>query len=412
MRVQPAIAASTVVIGVDLAKRSLVAMALHGDGRRTKPRKFKNELEGFEGLLAFCEESAADSGGFVVAFEPTGHYGEPLVQWLMDEGVALYQVQPLHTKRAKELFDGTRRKTDAKDALVIAELCRRGTARPYAPLDGPFAELRVLARQREQLVKRRGQILNRLHRHLDVVFPELTRHFHRLDSAGCRYILKTAPLPRDILEHCPKDLAEGLRRATRGALDAAARVEQLRQAAARSKGVSRATRSHRVALAQGLDELAYVGSHIAKVERIMKSVLAEVDYAPRLLSIPNLGEITAAILLAEFGDLREYRVAKQLIAMAGLDLVEHSSGNKKGRRHISRRGRRYVRQILYLAVLRLGWRVFGEHRRRLVEVNKLPATKAAVANMCRLLRIIHALVRDDVDFDVEHPALRAPEAAA
>ena len=408
MRAQSAISADVVVIGIDLAKKSFVAVGLPGSGQRTKPRKCENRRRGFESLLEFAGEISKDQAGFVVAFEPTGHYGESLTHWLMDEGVPLYQVQPLHTKRAKELFDGTRRKTDAKDAAVVAELCRRGVGRPFSPPDGAFAELRVLARQREQLVKRRSQLQNRLHRHLDVVFPELVSCFYKLNSSGCRYILSTAPTPQDLLDACPLELATGLRTASKGALGEPL-VEQLREAARDSSGISRGLSAHRLAIRQSTAELEDVEQRVLAVEAQMHVELMKVDYAQRLLSIPRLGATTAAILLAEFGDLRSYRVAKQLIAMAGLDLIEQSSGDRKGRRHISRRGRRYARQILYLAVLRLGWNVLSEARRRLVEENKLPPTKAAVANMCRLLKIIHALVRDDVDFDA---SMHQPSAEA
>ena len=132
----------------------------------------------------------------------------------------------------------------------------------------------------------------------------------------------------------------------------------------------------------------------------MLEQLAAVPYAQRMLSIPRLGALTAATLLGELGDLRDYNHAAQLIKMAGLDRVESSSGQHKGKRHISRRGRRYARQMLYLAALRLGGGVLAGPRDRMVEVHKKEPTKAAVANMCRLLRILHALVRDDVDFDL------------
>lgn len=398
------IAADVTVVGIDIAKRSFVAVAQAGDGTVSKARTFRMSREGFDKFMAWSSTAPR----WVAAFEPTGHYGEPLVNWLMDEGVALFQVQPVLTKRSKELLDGTRRKTDAKDAAVVAELCRRGIAKPFAPLESPFAELRVLSRHREQLVKRKSQLQNRLHWQLDVMFPEVIPLFYRLDSAACRALLESAPTPAEVLAADPAELAERLRSASRGA-HGAALVEQIRAAAETSVGVTRGTSARRLAIQQLLAELGEVTARIETAEDEMFRRLDDVDYAPRLLSVPRLGKLTAAILLAEFGDFRNYRLAKQLIAMAGLDLVEQSSGERRGHRHISRRGRRYARQILYLAVLRLGWTVLSEPRRRLVEENKLAPTKAAVANISRLLRILHALVRDNVDFDA---AKHAPKEEA
>ncbi len=390
-----------VVVGVDIAKRNFVAVRLLGDGSWSRAKTYDNSGPGFS---RFYEDASGAEAPYIVAVEPTGHYGERFLQWLTDRAVAVHQVQPVHTKRAKELFDGTKRKTDAKDARVIAELCRRGLAKPHLPLEGPFAELRILARHREGLVKRRAQVLQRLHYRLDVVFPEFLEHFYELNSNACLELLRLAPSPQDFLQHDPSALVEAARRVSRGRLGADL-VAAVRDAAARTSGITRGTASHAMAIQQGVAELQTLSEHIGTAESCMKALLSEVDYAGNLLSVPRLGAVTVAILLGEFGDFRNYDTARQLIAMAGLDLIEQSSGQRKGRRYISRRGRRYARQVLYLAALRLGWNVLAEPRRRLVEDNKVAPIKATVANMSRLLRILHALVRDDAQFDA---SLHAP----
>ena len=131
----------------------------------------------------------------------------------------------------------------------------------------------------------------------------------------------------------------------------------------------------------------------------MAEVLKRVPYARLLRTIPRLGVVTLATLLGELGDLKGYNHSKQLIVMAGLDLVEISSGVHQGHHHISRRGSAYARQMLYLAALRVGSGVMAEPRRRQVEGAKKAPTKAAVANMARLLRVMFALVRDGQPFD-------------
>lgn len=399
-RHSPPVATDTLVVGVDMAKRSFVAVQQAGDGRFSKARKFENGATGF---ASFCEQVREDGAAFVVAMEPTGHYGERFLHWLTDRDIPVFQVQPVHTNRAKELFDGTPRKTDAKDARVIADLCRRGIAKRYIRLAEPFCDLRILTRHREGLVKRRGQLLQRLHHRLDVVFPEVLGHFYKLNSSACLELLRHAPTPAEVLAMDPEELAQNLRVVSKGQVGLE-RVLAVRAAAETSSGVTRGAAVHAMAIRQGVEELRVLGKSIKEAERALKSAFSRVDYGPNLLSIPHLGEITAAILLGELGDLRNYKTARQLVAMAGLDLLEKSTGEKKGRRYISRRGRRYARQILYLAVLRLGWQVLAEPRRHLVEDLRLPPTKAAVANMCRLLRILHALVRDNAFFDASHIA--------
>jgi transposase len=370
-------------------------------------------MAGFEKLKAYAESWTQRLGakGYVVAMEPTGHYGEPLAAWLRARGIEVYAVQPLKTRRAKELYDGTRRKTDDKDAFVVGELCRRGLGSPWRVPSGPFAALRVLTRRREQLVQHRRRLVNRLHRHRDVVFPELRELFRNLVGRASRWVLRHAVTPAAVLELGIEALSEELSRASRGQLGRA-RGEALVAAALRSVGVAEATEAHGLAITQLLDELEEVLRRLAEVERRMKIELARVPYAGRLLTVPGFGAIMVATLVGEFGDLRDYRVARQLIKMAGLDLVEDSSGERQGHHHISRRGRRYARQMLYMAALTAGRVALSGRRRRLVEERNKPAPKAAIANACALLRIAHALVRDDVAFDAARHTARGEVAMA
>lgn len=392
-----------VVVGIDVAKEEQTAVAVSGAEQEAKPLKFGFHQEGFEKLVRYASEAVRrrEARRFVAAMEPTGHYGLPLATWLEERGVEVWSVQPLHTSRAKELFDGTRRKTDAKDARVIADLCRRGRSVRYPVARGPFAELKVLCRQREQWVKRRSQVVNRLHRHLDVVFPELRRIFSDLEGRTSVWVLQNAPTPSDVLALGDEKLWEAFRRVGRGQA-CRERLEKLEAAARTSVGIREGLEGHRLAIRQLLDELKWVNARKGEVERMIFERFAEVPYAGRLVSLPRLGRITAATLLGEFGDLRSYSHPRQLIKMAGLDLVEHSSGERKGRRYISRRGRRYARQLLYMAALRLGGRggALEVPRTRMVEgPKKVKPVKAAVANMCRLLRILHAIARDGVGFE-------------
>ena len=84
-----------------------------------------------------------------------------------------------------------------------------------------------------------------------------------------------------------------------------------------------------------------------KIEEISKD-LPEVK---KLVKIKGFGLKTASIIIAELGDLNNYNDAKQVIKMAGLSLVEHSSGKHKGKVKISKRGRSTLRKTLYLVMV-------------------------------------------------------------
>lgn len=92
-------------------------------------------------------------------------------------------------------------------------------------------------------------------------------------------------------------------------------------------------------------------SHFQQIEAALAQALEGTGLASYLLSIPGIGVITAAGFLAEVGDLSHYEHWRQLQKLAGLNLVEDSSGQKKGARVISKRGRRGLRNLLYQASL-------------------------------------------------------------
>lgn len=259
---------------------------------------------------------------------------------------------------------------------------------------------RICSHRREQLVKQRSQTTNRLHRHLDETFPELLPLFRGRLSRTVLTLLEVASSPLALLDLPESRLVELINAGSRGQLGAD-RAREIRDAARASVGTTRAAEAHRLAIVQLVADTRHVRAQIAVVEREMRACLEKVPYASLLLSIPRLGAVTVATLLGEFGDLRRYDRAAKLIKQAGLDLVEASSGKRKGQRHISRRGRRYARQMLFLAALRVRVGHFAAARARLEERGKEPMV-AAVANMCRLLRVMHALVRDEASYDPAH----------
>jgi transposase len=77
-------------------------------------------------------------------------------------------------------------------------------------------------------------------------------------------------------------------------------------------------------------------------------------YAPHtqhlLRSIPGIGAVSAACLVAHIGDIRRFSSPEKLVAFIGLDYRVHQSGTSiKGRGFISKRGNRYLRAILFNA---------------------------------------------------------------
>ena len=101
------------------------------------------------------------------------------------------------------------------------------------------------------------------------------------------------------------------------------------------------------------DLRAMLDTHVGDLERRIESVIAQEERSAtkaRLLrSIPGIGPVCAAILIAEMPELGRM-TADEAAAMTGLAPVPHDSGTMRGRRAIAGK-RRALRNVLFQAAL-------------------------------------------------------------
>ncbi|WP_229745693.1 transposase, partial [Pullulanibacillus pueri] len=69
-----------------------------------------------------------------------------------------------------------------------------------------------------------------------------------------------------------------------------------------------------------------------------------------LISLPGIGDISAALFIGEFGDISRFSNHKKVNAFIGIDIRRYQSGKYTGQDHINKRGNPKGRRILYLIV--------------------------------------------------------------
>ena len=109
-----------------------------------------------------------------------------------------------------------------------------------------------------------------------------------------------------------------------------------------------------------------------------------------LISIPGIGQLTAARLLAEIGDISTFDDAPQLAAYAGLNPKGFRSGSSVHKKtHISKQGRAFLRYILYMPaiVARHHNPIIMEFCKRLAD-RRLAEMAIVVAAMWKLIHIV------------------------
>ena len=367
------------------------------NGAEGESLPFWNNGRGFQEFWERISTAARTHGleEIIVGFESTGPYMEPLVQFLRNKKcVRLVQVNPMHTKRLKELSGNSPLKTDRKDPKVIADIIELGHALTVVIPEGPAAELRRLTQGRERTIASRTRLFNQLQSLLVISFPEFLQVMKDVKTASAQHLLRHYPTAQEIVALGEPALAALLRKVSRGKLKPD-RARALFEAASETMGVREGRSSMLLEIRLMLDTIATYDRFIDGVEAEMVRHLEQIPYSRVILSLKGIGPVTAAGLIGEVGDFTKFGTISEIMKLAGLDLYEVSSGKHRGKLRISKRGRPLIRKLLYLAALstiRKGGVMHEWYHRALGR--GMMKTKALVAVSRKLLGVIFALVRD------------------
>ncbi|MGD0237849.1 MAG: IS110 family transposase [Syntrophorhabdales bacterium] len=390
----------TLIATVDIGMTTNTGYCTTIDGRDIKPFRFENSREGFEKFWHMIVASKTRFGcsDVMVGYESTGPYAEPLAHYLMEKPVTMVQVNPLHTKRIKEVNDNSPLKTDDKDPRVIGDVLRLGHALSVVVPEGDAAHLRRLNNARERHVGERTALLNQLQQLVFLIFPEFKKVFNDVTIKTARHILKNYTTPERIGSLHKDELGEEMRRRSMGKFRVK-EAELLISLARDTVGIKEGVAGIVLDIQHILVQLQVVNGFVEEIETEMAKTLERIPCSARILSMKGLGVVTVGGLIGEVGDFSKFRTQAEIMKLAGLDLYEISSGKRKGQRRISKRGRSLLRKILYnaaVATIRKNGIMCGYYARLIGR--GMVRTSALIVIAKKLLRIIHAMLRDDRDY--------------
>lgn len=255
-----------------------------------------------------------------------------LVDTLVDAEIPVVPIHPNKLKAARERYSSSGAKSDPGDAYILADLLRTDGHRfsELAPLSEATRALRALVRSRDDLVKSKVALTNQLASQLAVFWPGAAAIFYRLDSDIALAFLERYPTPEAAAHLGEGRLQAFLKRnAYSGRKPTAELLAKLQSA---PQGRVGATESE----ARGECVKALVGAltvllpQIAQLEGAIAAALAEHPDGALFQSFPRAGEVNAAQLLAEIGDVRERFPSDDVLAMeAGVVPVTRRSGKVK-----------------------------------------------------------------------------------
>jgi len=395
------------VVGVDAGKFEHAMVVRPRGGRDTKPLLFRTSREGFEKATAAILAAAgpgATPPDVLVGIEFAGTYGFTFAHFLHQQGFPVVSVLPAHTKKWKEVVHNSGLKTDAKDAVGITDLVAQGHFVSFPFLDSVYADLRYLVSTRERLSLLRRGAITRLKATLEVVFPEYERIFVQITKPTALAVLKKYPCP-DALLAAPKRQVMKLLRDVSNSHLGAARYDKLLEAAKNTLALTGTDRVLKDEVPMLIELIETYTAQTDQVERLMRETLDCTPEAPYLLSIPGVAPVTAAVFLGSIGDPQAYESSKQVLRVAGLTLVERSSGMLKGQKRISKRGRPVFRRHAYIFAVRSVRQggLFRAEYEALCARNGGRKIAALTAVSRSALRLMFSIARDQRMYSSEAP---------
>jgi transposase len=303
-------------------------------GRKLATARLPEGVEGIARLHALIARHGGpdlEAGQVVVGIETDRG---PWVQALIGSGYQVFAINPRQVNRFKDRYGTSGAKSDKGDAHALADMVRidRSQLRAVAGDSEQAQAVKVVARAHQTLIWERTRATVRLRTALREYFPAALTAYAELtlSRADTLELLVKAPTPQAAARLSRAQIRAALKRAHRhraedkaAAIQAALRTPHLGQ----PEVVTAAYAATVSALAQVIQAL---NTQITALEEQVKTHFRAHPDAETYLSMPGIGEITGARVLAEFGDdPTRYASAKARKNYAGTSPITRASGKSK-----------------------------------------------------------------------------------
>ena len=371
------------VFGIDVSKASS-EVAILVNGERVHSYTMPNDIIGFSHLLKDLKTVSNPE----IIFEATGVYSRRLQAFLEENSYDYTRLNPLE---AKKQLDSLRVR---KTTYVQEEV---------------YQNLHDLSRFYQNLTEDIVRTKNRLHKVLQVAFPEIENLLSTPTGEQYWNLVSIFPTKHWVLELSEVELKETIRNST------SKRISENRVGNLAEKLVGLAKQSYSAISKTSpmIEEVKYNAQELIRLtnrrEQVLQQLIALAEPLPEyeiLLSIPGIAETTATSIIGELGDIRRFKSANQINAFIGIDLKHYESGDFLGQEHITKRGNPYARKIMYKCIHNIASAShtnpchiadFYEKRKR---QSQTTSTKPhTIASIHRLIRTMYYLIMHNKLYD-------------
>ena len=332
------------IVGIDIGKNHHEASIVSPEGKQIGPSlRFATTHKGADSLMSFIFKNIGNSP-CVFGMEATGHYWYPIYSFLKAKGYTIYVINPIQSDSLRKMYI-RQTKNDSIDSFLIAEVIRFG-----------------------QFGTTSMGILEKY------LTPE------NIENA-----------PIDELFEITKDKSHN--RLTK------AKAISIKEAAADTFGIKIAQDAFSFQLKQLIDRMNFLDKQIEALDCQILEYYEKFDCY--LHTIPGIGMIGAATILAEIGDISRFKNSSSLIAFAGIDPTVRQSGEfNSTHNHMSKRGSPYLRHAIFLAATTCSFHnspLNAYYKKKRDQGKHHLTATGAVAR--KLTTVIYAVLRDSKPYE-------------
>ncbi|MCE7736987.1 MAG: IS110 family transposase [Candidatus Heimdallarchaeota archaeon] len=339
---------ASMYVGIDISKKNIDVCQMYVDGKVMNKFRITSDLVGFKQLI----KSIPKNEDPLFAMESTGPFSGNLENYLKSKGYKL--CNGFELSRLREAF-AYKIKNDDMDAWVLAQAARLNVLK-HSSTESEYTYLRDVLERYYDLKDRKTSIVNQLHANLVVTFPEMDEMFYSIASNASIAILEHYQTAEQFLSASNTKIRE-IVLGNKGKMSIS-KIEKMKKLCKES-----------VAWKTGRFAREIIKSQIREIQIIMKEIITHLNLLDEyvdltfpkeiklLRSVPGVGKITATYMLAVMGDPNRFdpdkdgNGAKRISSFVGFSVIEYSSGARKSKYGLNKRGNSKLRGLLYMAAL-------------------------------------------------------------
>ena len=385
------------IVGIDIGKNHHEASIVSPEGKQIgRSLRFATTHKGADSLMSFIFKNIGNSP-CVFGMEATGHYWYPIYSFLKAKGYTIYVINPIQSDSLRKMYI-RQTKNDSIDSFFIAEVIRFGQFGTTSMADENILAMRQLCRYRDSVISSRTEIKLRIGTIMEQIFPEYEKQFSSLWLSTSMGILEKYLTPENI-ENAPIDeLFEIIKDKSHNRLTKAKAIS-IKEAAADTFGIKIAQDAFSFQLKQLIDRMNFHDKQIEALDIEIMKYYEQFDCY--LHTIPGIGIIGAATILAEIGDISRFKNSSALVAFAGIDPTVRQSGEfNSTHNHMSKRGSPYLRHAIFLAATTCSFHnspLNAYYKKKRDQGKHHLTATGAVAR--KLTTVIYAVLRDSKPYE-------------